>query len=414
MICFLISTSEFIPTCSQEKDSIMRVLVPSTVEDLPPPPYSSEDPHASTSPSAGLELPASTIHPLELPGSEPSSATLPIRTSLRGGYLRPVSPPEEPVLSSAVAYFEERPCTGQYPSFILRHQIILDSEVSREDLGFPQPEDRYRARDVTTTDWSTFVNFLLPEHHLSPLDEARKYEDKKEKCPVTEFDTPKRREQIEMVVGEWNSGFFGPRGIHVYPEFATPTASSSRVIPTHPAPYPASVEPQSAQLPTPRGFSIPESPPMVSPQPIAYGVSRPPAPPVPYQQAYTEDRLIPVCNPQALPLHQPYPTQHRSRSSSSSSSASSIPSIYSTDLEGTTPAVVSTSLNAFRVSPTKFTHLTSSVRQLRNDIRSQRRPMTKQERKQQSKEFKEQMKAQKKEIKKEVKQVVKEVQAMKK
>jgi len=393
----------------------MRVLSPSNLEDLPPPPYSSEDPHTSTSPTAGLELPSSTTAAADLPAFERNTTRLPIRTSLRGGYTRPIPPPEEPALSSAAAYFEERPCTGQYPNFVLRHQIILDSEVTREDLSFPQPVERYRARDVSDADWSTFVNYILPEHHLSPLDEATKHDDNKRRHRVAEVDTPERQEQIELVVGEWNSGFFGPRGIHVYPEFPTSAISGvSRAISAQPTSYGASISPQPLYPPIPDSFSNPPPPSMPCPPHMPYGIPIPPVPPVPYPQTFMQNGEPPAWNSQNIPIQQPHPTHQRSRSSSSSSSSSSIPSISTTDLEGTTAAGVSTSLNKFRASPATLAHLASSVRQLREDLRSQRRPLSKQERKQQSKEVKDQMKTQKKEIKREVKSAVKEVKAIKK
>ena len=369
------------------------LVVSTNPEDLPPPPYSSEDPHASTSPSPGVELPASTALAAERPTSEPDSTALPVRTSLRGGYIRPIAL-EASALSSAAAYFDERPCTGQFPNFVLRHQIILESDVTREDLGFPQPEDRYRARDVSDTDWSTFVNYLLPEHHLGPLNDAAKYDEKKKKRPVAQINSPESQEHIELVVGEWNSGFFGPRGIHVYPEFATPAIASSRGMPAQ--------------------STVFQSSPTMSSTPMPYGASTYAAPPISYPQTFLPDGQAPLRDPQNYPRQQSHRHLHRSRSSSSSSSSASIPSISSTDLEGTTPTGVSNSLNNFRHSPTKFTNVASSVRQLRDDLRSQRRPLSKEERKQQGKEFKELMKAQKKEIKKEVKSVIKEIIAMKK
>lgn len=287
--------------------------------------------------------------------------------------------------------------------------------MTREDLGFPQPEERYRARDFNDADWSTFVNYLLPEHHLSGLEEATKHDGDNRRHHVAKVDTPVRQEQIELVVGEWNSGFFGPRGIHVYPEFPTSAISGvPRAISAQPTSHGASISPPSAYPPIPDGSSNPPAPSMSYPPRMPYGVPMHPVPPVPYSQTFVHNGESPAWNSQNIPIQQPHATHQRPRSSLSSSSSSSIPSISTTDLEGITAAGVSSSLNKFRGSAATLAHLASSVRQLREDLRSQRRPLSKQERKQQSKDFKDQMKTQKKEIKREVKSVMKEAKARRK
>ncbi|KAI4167939.1 MAG: hypothetical protein LQ343_006809 [Gyalolechia ehrenbergii] len=135
----------------------------------------------------------------------PNSSSI---SGLRGGDAQSPLTAMEPHFSSAAVYFDDRPCTTQYPSHILNHTITFSPSTKREDFPFPQPEDQYKSRDVSFIDWNTFLNYLLPidvnaVHERSRLGRSRS----KDAC--------KDRDRIEAVLAEWHEGFFGPRGIRI-------------------------------------------------------------------------------------------------------------------------------------------------------------------------------------------------------
>ena len=331
----------------------MRVANTSDMDGLPPPPYTEV---AEASP---------------LPNQ-------PVQASLRGGYMRPSLPPEmlpnENNLSSSTTYFENRnvpdfPRAGAHLSLI-EHHINFDGETTRADLTFPLPIEAYVARDVTSLDWSTFVNFLFPTR-----DEIHNGKDTPGKVSqrlsfVTE-DTPARRDRILAIVAEWNENFFSPRRIHIIADFSPlPSYRSSR----------------STALP------LAEQEPCLASRPL------PPAWP-------TMNDTAPAQRPGNLsaprPIHRASSTS--SSSSSGSSSSSSVGSIKSKDLEGTDLSRVRSALLSFQLDASKG-HLRASMRQFRNEIRSQRRDVLGK-----GKESKKEYKNQMKEIKKEIKAVVKQV-----
>ena len=331
----------------------MRTAYISEMDGLPPPPYTEI---ADTS----------------------NTASQPVQASLRGGYMRPSLPSEMPSddnnLSSAITYFEDREDPDLYRAGVhlslVEHTITFNGEATGDQLAFPLPIETYIARDVTSLDWSTFVDFLFPMH-----DEVRNGQLRQEKDPrrhsFVREDTPARRDRILAVIAEWNENFFSPRRIHITAAFSPLPSLPSAVSSVAQGPYVGSQPFQPSQ-------------------PIMYR-----GPP-----AQWSGKL-----PAPQPIHRSLST-----SSSGSTSSSSVDSIKSKDLEGADLGQIRSALLSFQLDATKKDHLRASVRQLRDEIRSQRQDVSSKE----SKGLKKEYRNQRKEIKKEIKAVVKEVKATRK
>ena len=304
------------------------------------------------------------------------AASQPLQASLRGGYMRPSLQSEsQSYASSTITYPEDRDDPDQHYAedllSLVEYNVKVNGDSTRDDLAFPLPVETYIARDVTSLDWSTFVEFLLPMH-----DEVRNGKLRQDQgTPRHSFvgkDTPARRDRILAVIAEWNDNFFNPRRIHINADFS----------PIPPYPSRSSAIASAAQGP--------------------YVESRP-LPPT--QSTMNRDPPAQWSAPQ--PIHRSLSTS--TSSSSGSSSSSSIDSIKSGDFEGADLGQIRATLLAFRLDATKKDHLRASVRQLRDSFRSQRRNSGKD-----SKELKKEYRNQWKGIKKEVKAVVKEVKATRK
>ena len=327
----------------------MRVADDPNTDNLPPPPYT-EVADAS------------------------NAANQSAQTSLRGGYMRPSLPselpPDENNLSSAAPFFENR----EYPNLhqaeadlnLLEHTLNFDVETARDDLTFPLPIEAYVARDVTSRDWSIFVNLVLPVHDEVSTEKPR-----------LEKDTPARRDRILAVIAEWNENFFRPRRIHISANFS---------------PVPAYPSLGSRPLPSTAQGPYLGSRPLQPTEPTSYNDA-------PAQRTGNESA--------AQRIHRSLSTS--SSSSSGSSSSSSVDSIKSKDLEGADLGQIRSALLSFQLNATKKGQLRASVRQLRDEFRSQRRELGKD-----SKELRKEYKTQRKDIKREVKAVVKEAKATRK
>lgn len=313
------------------------------------------------------------------------AASQPVQASLRGGYMRPSLPSEmhadENSLLSAATYFESRDepdlhRAGAYLDLV-EYTLNFNAETTRDDLAFPLPIEAFVARNVTSLDWSTFVNFLFPIH-----DEVRNGKTRPENDPqrlsFVRQDTPARRDRILAVIAEWNENFFNPRRIQINADFS---------------PLPAYHSHRSTAMPSAaQGPSI-ESRPLQPMQSTMYGEA-------PAQWAG---------NPSA-PQRVHRSLSNSSSLSSGSSSSSSVDSIKSKDLEGADLGQIRSALLSFQMDATKKDHLRASIRQLRDDFRSQRQDLSGKD----GKSIKKEYKNQRKEIKKEVKAVVKEAQAIRK
>ncbi len=262
---------------------------------------------------------------------------------------------------------------GMYQSLI-EHRIPFKSDTIRNDIEFPRPVETYVNRDVSTSDWSTFVYDLgFGEKSADHSEETRRLAD-----PTR----PERRRKIQATIAEWNEIFFGPRLIRVIADFesrnnlhemgsssATRDASSYR-------------EPLTLRLSQSRQISHSH-----------LGAD----PYFPSTQPEQEDTISKRLRRRSS----------STSSSSSSSSESSVGSISSKDIEGVDMNQVGPRLNAFRQGPANKKDLRSWVRQFKSDLRSQRHDLSLEDRKNLKKNYKEQ----KKQLKKEVKSIVKVAKA---
>ena len=336
----------------------MRINHPPDMDDIPPPPYT---PH---NPSIGNG---------EVPVLSQDAGSLPYQPTLRGGYTRP-SLPSESHISSAATYFEDRQPYLHNAGIhlnLIEHNITITPETTRKDLIFPLPIETYIARDVTSLDWSTFVNYLFPLPTQPTSEKPRREKDHKPHS-FAEEDTPERRSHIEAVVTDWNESFFSPRLIHVNIEFARPSSSSSR----------STARPTSTLGITPSETSLDRD----------------------FSQPETRYTLPPKNDFSTQRRHRSHSQSSTSSSSSSSSSASSIDSIRSKDLEGADINTIRSALLAFRLDTANKNHLRGAIHNLRNEFISFR----------DRSDLKNKSKEQRKEVKKEVKAVIKEVKAARK
>lgn len=356
----------------------MHSTVPIEADDLPPPPYSADSIPASPTAPGQTEYPITT--------------NVPARASLRGGYVRRTSLASNH--SSAAAYFDERPCALQLPSNVLEHRLFCPAGTARESIGFPEPEDSYRARDVRIEDWCTFLNYLFSARSDRVSEKTEHGANLEQKSLPIEEDTPKRRERIEAVVAEWNEGFFGPRGIKIHceipssqapPYMSTPDLSTARDVPSRPYAQQPQPQPQSRRL---QSFDQGEN---VSEQHRNERCGRP---------SHRRSKSV--------------SSTSSSSSSSSDDSIGSIGSISSRDLDGSNLSHVQATIASLRKDRALKSDLKASFQQLRADLKAQRRAMPRHERKQFSRELKSELLAQKHDIKKEVKALVKEFKAARK
>ena len=309
------------------------------------------------------------------------AARQPVQASLRGGYMRP----DQNNSPSTTMPFENRDIAdlhGAAPRLsLLEHTIHFNVETTRDDLAFPLPIEAYVGRDVSSRDWSTFVNFLFPRHD-QVRNEKLMPEKEPQRLSFVGEDTPARRDRILAAVAEWNENFFEPRRIRVNVDFSPmPSYASSR----------SAAPPSVVQTPYPGSHPPPPA------RPNTHGD-------VPFQRSDKPSAPQPIHRSSSVSskLSSTYSV------SSSSSSSLSVDSIKSKDIEGADLGHIRSALRSFQMSATKD-HLRVSVRQLRDDIRSQRKDTRKD-----SKELKKEYKNQRKEIKKEIKAIVKQVKATRK
>lgn len=337
----------------------MRIANTPDMDSLPPPPYTEVADAAD-------------------------AASQPVQARLRGGYMRPSLSseiaPGTNVLSSATTYLANRDDPDLHRAGthlnLIEHTLNFTPETTRDDLSFPLPIEAYLARDVTSLDWSTLVDSLLPTHSEVRNEKSRPEKDLQRLSLVGE-DTLVRQDRVLAVITDWNENFFSPRRIRIHADFCP--------LPAYPAPRSTATQ-SAAQGPHVGSRAFPP------PHPTVYGEA-------PAQR---------TADPSAAQRIHRSPSISSSLSSSSSSS-SSVDSIKSKDFEGADLGGVRSALHSFQLDATNKNHLRASVRQLRDHFRSQRQDLGKE-----SKELRKEYKNQRKEIKKEIKAVVKEAKATRK
>ncbi|KAL8695763.1 MAG: hypothetical protein Q9224_003179 [Gallowayella concinna] len=125
---------------------------------------------------------------------------------------------------SGAAYFEMRPASYPKPSNTLPCHIAVLADTTTTDLPMPQPTRILTDRDVNPHDWMTFVNHVVPYHtDTSSASAVTKETGKKrsvtkvsEKDPMAwPSEEAQRQQLVKTAVEEWNQGFFLPRGIEI-------------------------------------------------------------------------------------------------------------------------------------------------------------------------------------------------------
>ncbi|KAL8688548.1 MAG: hypothetical protein Q9224_004855, partial [Gallowayella concinna] len=413
------------------------MLLPTQSQDsLPPPPYTSTPIFSS------------------------ESTDSPFRSSLRGGDAQPSTTLRNHSFESATPFFEDRPCTVQYPSYVLKHVLHVYPDTTRDHLAFPQPGEQWLSRDVSLHDWNTFLNYLLPV-------DAASSNTKGTLIPQGSRDLSADRDRIDVVLADWHEGFFGPRGIQIEARF--PADSSSSDMPP-PPPFTSSVNlpyhhPEADALLN-QGKPLPS-------RSSETGTSS--QPPIPAGQSALQwarttpagtmfefgplARLLSNNRDQKLPSREDFRSrrerhghevrERRGRSSSSSSTASdshadgrrrhhmggrhrrrrssrsssssslssspdsSIASISSSDFSGLDLGQIRHSLATLRADPDRKAQLSATVRQFKSELRQSRRQHRDSARgmRNETKGLKGELKAQRKEIKAELKSFIKDARA---
>ncbi|KAL7933294.1 hypothetical protein V8C35DRAFT_305447 [Trichoderma chlorosporum] len=213
-------------------------------DEVPPPPYSETDvfstsggsrsPHTASASSVTASATAAAVTPSHSFIDDAASST-----AGETIYTPPLTPRTSPGSGQPAAslYFDLRPVRqDSTPGSALIHTIEVN-DASRPD-DFPY-QSEWTARDVTALDWSTFINFLIPDHttrqneaviHRKLLDEMRSASGTSDDgtarveaqlnqiADATNPANPgslQRRRDVEATVQQWNDGFFAPRGIQL-------------------------------------------------------------------------------------------------------------------------------------------------------------------------------------------------------
>ncbi|KAK4224426.1 hypothetical protein QBC38DRAFT_371125 [Podospora fimiseda] len=220
-------------------------------EDVPPPPYSETDIYSTS--GRGPNTPTSPListHHRRNSSNNDNDDIVSTTTTSNGEiiYTPPLTPRSSqsnsghfPAFHSEgstateaayAAYFEDRPVPAGLDARNAGTSKLVTvtvwEDTSPHEIAFPSNEG-LEARDVTIVDWQTFTNFLLG----NGWDARRNEEVLRRKdggdgssgsvkegggsnSPVVDLErVEERRAELEKTVREWNSGFFGPRGVNV-------------------------------------------------------------------------------------------------------------------------------------------------------------------------------------------------------
>lgn len=231
-------------------------------DDVPPPPYSETDIYSNsgrprspnttttTSPDTASRVSSST-------GSSDVVYTPPLtpQTSLNTHAQDSRQQPLPTTQPGATLYFESRPppaaaaaaaaATGLQRDVVV-YSVKVQGTSSPDDLPY---QNRWAARDVTSQDWATFVNFLLPDHTTRGnaavierklrAEEASGDASRASGCRVqaeaqlkqvreNQPSTTRTKREIEATIQQWNDGFFGPRGMKLKLELDQETGALAR------------------------------------------------------------------------------------------------------------------------------------------------------------------------------------------
>ncbi|GAB0138357.1 hypothetical protein EsDP_00006592 [Epichloe bromicola] len=205
-------------------------------DDVPPPPYSETDiysnsggprsPNTTTSPDTASRVSSSTGG--DVVYTPPLTPQTSLNTHVQASRQQPL-PTTQP---GATMYFESRPPPAAAPGLqrdVVVYSVKVEGTSSPDD--FPYQND-WAARDVTSQDWATFVNFLLPDHatrgNEAVIERKLRAEARSDASPTSgcfqvgaqleqvrenQPSTTGTKREIEATIQQWNDGFFGPRGM---------------------------------------------------------------------------------------------------------------------------------------------------------------------------------------------------------
>ncbi|KAL8635531.1 MAG: hypothetical protein Q9228_006985 [Teloschistes exilis] len=190
-------------------------------QQLPPPPYSIHDPFPQSSSNA------------------------------------PTESRNRSIFVSGAAYFEMRPPPLQRPAHALRCCLTLFPDTTPDHFPMPEPKQSLVDRDVTSHDWMTFVNHLIPYETIRRHPREKGGEKGVQRDIAVDQDThpteSERRHNVRATIDEWNQGFFLPRGVRVSVQLDHTTLQPSSV-PDNP------ISSRSAAVGDPRPSISPSSP----------------------------------------------------------------------------------------------------------------------------------------------------------
>lgn len=211
------------------------------MDNAPPPPYSETDIYSNSGRSplgAPPDLSRSTTQTDDASQASTSNSVI---------YTPAESVNNDSYASAARLYFDSRPHPRKVPRRPISHEIVVGPMSTPDDLPYI-PE--FADLDITTQDWATFINYVIPHH----IDQANGLvASEKMKAEVldrrmhgltlssegasdlsavdaqlnslqpSKVDLSGRLEDdIAAVVLEWNTGFFGPRGVRILANVSEP------------------------------------------------------------------------------------------------------------------------------------------------------------------------------------------------
>lgn len=207
----------------------------------PPPPYSETDIYSNSSHSpliAPPDLSRSTTQTDDASQASTNNSII---------YTPTESVNNDSYASAARLYFDSRLAPRRVPRRPIPHEIVVGPMSTPDDLPYI-PE--FADLDITTQDWATFINYVIP-HHIDQSNGLVASEKMKAEVldrrmngltlssegssDLSAVDAQLNRLQpskvelsgppeddIAAVVSEWNTGFFGPRGVRILANVSEP------------------------------------------------------------------------------------------------------------------------------------------------------------------------------------------------
>ncbi|OBT65244.1 hypothetical protein VE03_04584 [Pseudogymnoascus sp. 23342-1-I1] len=212
------------------------------MDNAPPPPYSETDIYSNSGLSPLIAPPDLSRSTTQTDDASQASTNNSVVI-----YTPAESVNNDSYASAARLYFESRPHPRKVPRRPISHAIVVGPMSTPDDLPYI-PE--FADLDITTQDWATFINYVIP-HHIDQANglvasekmkaevlDRRMHEltlSSEGKSDLSAVDAqlnslqPSKvdlsgppEDDIVAVVLEWNTGFFGPRGVRILANVSEP------------------------------------------------------------------------------------------------------------------------------------------------------------------------------------------------